>query len=86
MPALQEHSYSSDKELYLGLQLLRKNFSGESSLMRNNDDDVSLSFFDNDFPIGFFVEVNEIPNMGVEFFSYGFKECDYSLSVWCQKY
>lgn len=39
--------------------------------MKNN-----LPFFDNDFPIGFLIEINKIPNMGIEFFSNGFKKCD----------
>lgn len=69
---MQEYSYSSDKKLYLGMHQLRKSFSGESSIMINN----FSSFFDNDFPVGFFVEINEVPNMGVEFFSYGFKKRD----------
>ncbi len=40
--------------------------------MRNN---VS-AFFDNDLPVSFLIEINEVPYMGIEFFSYGFKACD----------
>lgn len=40
--------------------------------MKNN----TLSFFDNDIPVAFLIEINEVPNMGIQFFSNGFKKCD----------